>query len=164
MAPLFAILLRPTYPPWLVSPGAASNQLPVRNVLREAHHHSRSRGRRCHGRPPLHLEEQLPVRRQYVDVGILVLSIIRTDDFLNVRLSDTWSGTPYAGSQPPTIRAYSSWSTTIPDGWDGRLCDNRNCWGGGSMTEYNLVAGGCTSPQHFFVPMFPRSLSFSFPS
>lgn len=58
-------------------------------------------------------------------------------------ISDNWSGTPYTGSQPPAIHPGGTWTTTIPNGWDGRICDKRNCYGGGSMTEFNMDAGGC---------------------
>ncbi|KAF8321166.1 Osmotin, thaumatin-like protein [Clavulina sp. PMI_390] len=55
---------------------------------------------------------------------------------------DNWSGTAYTGAQPPDLASGASWSTTIPNGWDGRLCDHRNCWGSFSMSEFNLDASG----------------------
>ncbi|KAF9514430.1 hypothetical protein BS47DRAFT_1485032 [Hydnum rufescens UP504] len=70
---------------------------------------------------------------------------------------DNWSRTPYTGPQPPTIAAGQSWSTTIPSGWDGRICDNRNCYTGGSITEFNLDTGNCTLSKDVSLPLYRRA-------
>jgi hypothetical protein len=138
----------------------------LNHVILQVHNRSRRRSCRRQGRPSLHLAEQLRFRRQHVNVSILrsrnqfeqvmiKLLFSRTC----VAFSDNWSGTPYNGPQPPTIGAQSSWSTTIPNGWDGRFCDNRNCYGDGSLTEFNLDAGNCTSSQYSIVPIFLRRLT-----
>ncbi|QRV79694.1 pathogenesis-related protein PR5K (thaumatin family) [Ceratobasidium sp. AG-Ba] len=61
----------------------------------------------------------------------------------------TWSGTPFTGGNNQDIPAKSSKTITIPDGWDGRICDKtasgvcaNNCYGSCSMTEFNMNAGG----------------------
>ncbi|KAG8790377.1 hypothetical protein FRC12_012016, partial [Ceratobasidium sp. 428] len=61
----------------------------------------------------------------------------------------TWSGNAYTGAPNQDVPAYSSRSISVPDGWDGRVCDKtasgvcaNSCYGGCSMVEFNMNAGG----------------------
>ncbi|KAG9128501.1 hypothetical protein FRC07_005868, partial [Ceratobasidium sp. 392] len=61
----------------------------------------------------------------------------------------TWSGNAYTGAPNQDIPAYSSKSISVPDGWDGRICDKtasgvcaNSCYGSCSMVEFNMNAGG----------------------
>jgi len=84
----------------------------------------------------------------FASAGHLFTLVNRCGHGVNMSI-DNWSRTPYNGPQPPTLGAGKSWSTTIPSGWDGRICDNRNCYGGGSMTEFNLDTGNFYTPQAY---------------
>ncbi|KAB5588060.1 hypothetical protein CTheo_8496 [Ceratobasidium theobromae] len=64
-------------------------------------------------------------------------------------LLHNWSGTPYTGPAIGSIAAKSSKVITVPDGWDGRICDTppssgctNSCYGACSMTEFNMNSGG----------------------
>ncbi|KAG9103321.1 hypothetical protein FRC07_010026, partial [Ceratobasidium sp. 392] len=59
----------------------------------------------------------------------------------------TWSGTPYNGPAVGTVAAKGSKKITIPNGWDGRICEStggcaNDCYGKCSMVEFNMNAGG----------------------
>ncbi|QRV88016.1 pathogenesis-related protein PR5K (thaumatin family) [Ceratobasidium sp. AG-Ba] len=61
----------------------------------------------------------------------------------------TWSGAAYTGAPNQDIPAGGSKAITVPDGWDGRICDKtasgvcaNSCYGACSMTEFNMNAGG----------------------
>ncbi|KAG8770386.1 hypothetical protein FRC12_004294, partial [Ceratobasidium sp. 428] len=61
----------------------------------------------------------------------------------------TWSGNAYTGAPNQDVSAYSSRSISVPDGWDGRVCDKtasgvcaNSCYGSCSMVEFNMNAGG----------------------
>lgn len=47
-------------------------------------------------------------------------------------LLHNWSGTPYTGPAINSVGAKSSKVITVPDGWDGRICDT-------------VAAGGCAN-------------------
>ncbi|KAG9091509.1 hypothetical protein FS749_016486, partial [Ceratobasidium sp. UAMH 11750] len=60
-----------------------------------------------------------------------------------------WSGNPYTGAPNQDIPAHSSRSISVPDGWDGHICDKtasgvcaNNCYGACSMTEFNMNSNG----------------------
>ncbi|KAG8700750.1 hypothetical protein FRC12_003011 [Ceratobasidium sp. 428] len=59
----------------------------------------------------------------------------------------TWSGNPYTGAPNQDIPAKGSKTITVPDAWDGRICDKtasgvcaNSCYGACSMTEFNMNA------------------------
>ncbi|KAG9100043.1 hypothetical protein FRC07_010452, partial [Ceratobasidium sp. 392] len=60
---------------------------------------------------------------------------------------NNWSGTPYNGPAIGSIAAKSSKKITVPDKWDGRICEStggcaNNCFGQCSMTEFNMNSNG----------------------
>ncbi|KAG8776705.1 hypothetical protein FRC12_000771 [Ceratobasidium sp. 428] len=58
-----------------------------------------------------------------------------------------WSGAAYNGPAIGTIAAKGSHKVTVPDGWDGRICEStggcaNGCYGQCSMVEFNMNSGG----------------------
>ncbi|QRV88015.1 COP8 protein [Ceratobasidium sp. AG-Ba] len=58
-----------------------------------------------------------------------------------------WSGNRYTGNPNQDIPAGGTNTITVPDGWDGRICDKtasgvcaNNCYGSCSMVEFNMNA------------------------
>ncbi|QRW02207.1 pathogenesis-related protein PR5K (thaumatin family) [Ceratobasidium sp. AG-Ba] len=67
---------------------------------------------------------------------------------VGLKLSN-WPGHPaYTGPAIGTISSKGSKTVTVPNGWDGRICDaaggcgNGDCYGKCSMTEFNMDANG----------------------
>ncbi|CAE6469981.1 unnamed protein product [Rhizoctonia solani] len=67
---------------------------------------------------------------------------------VDLKLSN-WPGHPaYTGPAIGRLNAKTSKAVTVPDGWDGRICDGAGGCGGGdcygkcSMTEFNMNANG----------------------
>ncbi|CAE6455839.1 unnamed protein product [Rhizoctonia solani] len=67
---------------------------------------------------------------------------------VELKLSN-WPGhPPYTGPAIGGLSAKTSKTITVPDGWDGRICDAAGGCGGGDcygkclMTEFNMNAGG----------------------
>ncbi|KAG8698780.1 hypothetical protein FRC08_005704 [Ceratobasidium sp. 394] len=62
---------------------------------------------------------------------------------------NNWSGTPYNGPPIGTIHSKDSKKITVPDGWDGRICESTGgcggsgkCFGKCSMVEFNMNSNG----------------------
>ncbi|CUA76477.1 hypothetical protein RSOLAG22IIIB_12327 [Rhizoctonia solani] len=68
---------------------------------------------------------------------------------VNLRLSNWPNHPPYNGPPIGSVAAKSSKSITVPNGWDGRICEatggcggDGNCYGKCSMTEFNMDSNG----------------------